>query len=239
MPLERYLVLLVQIIEYGVFYLIFKKWIFGVKVVWRIFGYISIQDIFKRNRMFTLLAQYIKGITEIDQRDLDLIFSKFSLIRTKRNEILVDYDEICKRHYFVNKGTMRVYTINVEGVETTRYFAFQGEFGTALPSLIDQQPAFEYLQTIDKSELLTISRADFYFLIDEIPAFALVYRRILENGFIIAQKRIYGFQGFTALEKVNWIRTHQPDLLLRVSNKMAASYLGISSSTLSRIKSRL
>jgi len=54
-----------------------------------------------------------------------------------------------------------------------------------------------------------------------------------------AQKRIYGFQGFDALEKVKWVIESQPNFLLRVSNKMAASYLGISPSTLSRAKSRL
>lgn len=192
-----------------------------------------------RTWMFKLLEHYIKSITEIDQLSLDIIFSKFSLIKTSRNEVLVDYDEVCKKHYFVNKGGIRVYTINSEGAETTRYFAFEGEFGTALPSLIDQKPAFEYLKTIEKSELLTISRTDFYFLVDQIPAFGLVYRSILEKGFIIAQKRIYGFQGFSAMEKVIWIKTHQPNFLLRISNKMAASYLGISPSTLSRIKAKL
>jgi hypothetical protein len=165
--------------------------------------------------MFKLLEHYIKSITEIDEPSLTMIFSKFSLIKTTRNQILVDYNE------------------------TTRYFAFQGEFGTALPSLINQEPAFEYLQTIEKSELLTISRTDFYFLVDQIPQFALVYRRILEKGFIIAQKRIYGFQGFNAMEKVIWIKTHQPKFLSRISNKMAASYLGLSPSTLSRIKAKL
>lgn len=189
--------------------------------------------------MFKLLEQYIKSITEIDQQSLNSIFSKFSLVKTRRNEVLVDYDEVCKKHYFVNKGGIRVYTINSEGIETTRYFAFQGEFGTALPSLIDQKPAFEYLKTIEKSELLTISRTDFYLLVDQVPEFALVYRRILEKGFIVAQKRIYGFQGFSAMEKVIWIKTHHPNFLLRISNKMAASYLGISPSTLSRIKAKL
>jgi CRP-like cAMP-binding protein len=189
--------------------------------------------------MFKLLEQYIKSISEIDQLGLDIIFSKFSLVKTNRNHMLVDYNEVCKNHYFVNKGGIRVYTINSEGSESTRYLAFQGEFGTALPSLIDQKPAFEYLRTIEKSELLTISRTDFYFLVDQIPAFALVYRKILEKGFIIAQKRIYGFQGFSAMEKVIWIKTHQPGFLLRVSNKMAASYLGMSPSTLSRIKAKL
>ncbi|WP_018478882.1 Crp/Fnr family transcriptional regulator [Pontibacter roseus] len=189
--------------------------------------------------MYSLLKDFIQSRKSIDEASLELICSKFEPIKTKRNELLLNYSEVCRHYYFVNKGCIRLYTINKEGIETTRFFAFEGGFGTALPSLIEQAPAFEYMQTIEKSELLRISRADFYHLVDTIPQFSFIYRQILELGFITAQKRIYGFQGFDALEKVKWVIQHQPDFLLRVSNKMAASYLGLSPSTLSRIKARL
>ncbi|ALL08852.1 cAMP-binding protein [Pedobacter sp. PACM 27299] len=189
--------------------------------------------------MFKLLEKYLRKQSELDQQSLELIFSKFRLISTKPNQILLSYHEVCKHHYFVNKGCIRVFTINKAGQETTRFFAFEGGFGTALPSLIDQQPAQEYLQTTEKSELLTIKRADFYHLVDTIPEFAKVYRNILELGFITAQKRIYGFQGFDAIEKVKWINNYYPKILSRVSNKMAASYLGMSPSTLSRVKRKI
>jgi CRP-like cAMP-binding protein len=191
------------------------------------------------SKMHEGLKKYITRRTDISEEEMDLICSFFTPLNTKRNEILVHYEEICQQYYFVNKGCIRLFTINKEGTETSRFFAFEGGFGTALPSFIDQQPAFEYLQTIEKSELLVISRTDFYHLVATLPEFALLYREILELGFITAQKRIYGFQGFDALEKVKWIIENQPHFLLRVSNKIAASYLGISPSTLSRIKSKL
>lgn len=112
-------------------------------------------------------------------------------------------------------------------------------FGTALPSLIDQTPAFEFVQTIENSGLLKITRDNFFDLVDTVPQSAIVYRQILERGFITAQKRIYGFQDFNAMEKVKWVMQHQPGFLVRVSNKMAASYLGLTPATLSRIKSKL
>lgn len=157
----------------------------------------------------------------------------------KRNEILISYDDIAKNYYFVNKGCVRLFTITNDGGEISRYFAYEKSFVTALPSFIDQKPAEEFLQTIENSELLYISREDFYMLVNDFPPFAKIYTEILELGFITAQKRIYGFQGFDALQKVRWVIKNQPQLLLRVSNKMAASYLGISPSTLSRIKSKL
>jgi len=195
--------------------------------------------IFGGRIMFNLLGDYITSRTNISEESLNIIFSHFQPVKARRNEILIGFNEICKGYYFVNEGCLRLFTYNVDGNETTRYFGFKGGFCTALPSFIEQTLTHEYLQAISKSELLYISRSDFLHLVDTVPQFAIVYRGILELGFVNAQKRIYGFQGFNALEKVRWIIKFQPDLLLRLSNKMAASYLGISPSTLSRIKSRI
>lgn len=189
--------------------------------------------------MYSQLQNFIKSRSEIDDATLDKICSCFTLLKTQRNQILLSFDDVCKNYYFINKGSIRLFTIAKDGSDSSRYFAFEGNFVTALPSFIDQKPAQEYLQTIEKAELLSITRQDFYQLVATVPQFSKIYTEILELGFIVAQKRIYGFQGFDALEKVQWIIKNQPQLLLRVSNKMVASYLGISPSTLSRIKSKL
>lgn len=189
--------------------------------------------------MHRILEKFIRNKAAVSEETVKEICSYFHKIHTKRNEILLDYHQISNRYYFINKGCIRLFTIDKDGLEHSRYFAFDGNFATALPSFIDQQPAEEYLQTLQKSELLYITRANFYHLVDTVPQFAKIYTEILELGFIVAQKRIYGFQGFDALEKVKWVIKYQPQLLLNVSNKMVASYLGISPSTLSRIKSKL
>jgi CRP-like cAMP-binding protein len=189
--------------------------------------------------MYSILEDFVKSKGEIDAKPLAEICSYFKCIKTKRNEILLNYHQVSKHYYFINKGCIRLFTTDKYGNENSRYFAFEENFATALPSFINQQPAEEYLQTIEKSELLRISRTDFYYLTNKIPQFARIYTEILELGFIMAQKRIYGFQGDDALTKLKWVMKYQPQLLLRVPNKMVASYLGLSPSTLSRMKSKL
>ena len=145
------------------------------------------------SKMYQQLANYFKDRTQIDEATLEQIFTHFKPLKTKRNEFLLLEGEVCKHYYFVNKGCLRLFSINKDGIEGTRYFAFEGFFGTALPSLIEQTPAFEFVQTIEKSELLAISRESFFHLVDTVPQFAFIYRQILEISFISAQKRIYGF----------------------------------------------
>lgn len=199
----------------------------------------NIESIKELPLVYQPLASYILHRHKIGPEKLQDICSYFQPIKAHRKQLLIDYDDTCKVYYFINSGCLRIFTVSNAGVETSRYFAFDGMFVTALPSFIDQRPALEYLQAIEKSELLVISRKDFFQLVDTVPEFSQIYREILELGFVNAQKRIYGFQGFNALEKVKWVIESQPNFLLRVSNKMAASYLGISPSTLSRTKSRL
>lgn len=189
--------------------------------------------------MTTQLSQYLADRVDIDACTIGHVACHFKPLTTKRNAFLLTPGDVCKHYYFVNKGCLRLFNVNDAGEEGTRYFAFEGSFGTALPSLIDQQPAFEFIQTIEPSELLAIGRDDFFGLVDTVPPFARIYRQILEAAFITAQKRIYGFQGLDALEKVRWVMAYQPKILSRISNKMAASYLGLSPATLSRIKSKL
>ena len=189
--------------------------------------------------MKTLLQKKLEDNAKANPEDIAEIISHFKSITLKRNQILLSPEEICKHYYFIEKGSLRLFTLNKQGKESSRYFAFEGNFCTALPSFIDQLPAMEFLQGIENSKLLAIDRTHFFQMIEKYNFFARIYQEILELGFITAQKRIYSFQGFDALEKVKWLIHHQPNVLLRISNKMAASYLGISPSTLSRIKAKL
>jgi len=40
----------------------------------------------------------------MDDDTLDKICSCFKLIKTKRNEILLNYNEVLRYYYFINKG---------------------------------------------------------------------------------------------------------------------------------------
>lgn len=189
--------------------------------------------------MYDLLIQVLKSKRGSNEPAIAEILSYFKPVTIKRGQLLISPEEVCSHYYFINKGCLRIFKVTRAGKEISRYFAFEGSFCTALPSFIDQRPAMEYLQVIAPGQVLCISRTNFLKMVDQHSFFSKVYLEILELGFINAQKRIYDFQGTDALEKVKWLIKAQPQFLLRVSNKLAASYLGISPSTLSRIKARL
>lgn len=189
--------------------------------------------------MHPLLRQYFKQRTNVNDLALEKIAPYFVEENFKKNTFLLREGEVCKYNYFVVSGCMRLFSTNKDGVENTRYIAFEGKFGTCFTSLITGQPAFENIQTLEKTTVLRIYKEDFYHLVEMEPAVNKVYRNILESAYITTQRRIYDFQGADSLERAKWLLKHQPKILSRLSNKVVASYLGITPYTLSRLKASL
>lgn len=189
--------------------------------------------------MHPLLQSYFQERTSISMEELDSISPYFMEKSCKKNEYLLREGEVCKYNYFVVSGCLRLFSVNKQGIENTRYFAFEGKFGTSFTSLITKEPSFEYIQCLENSKVLYIHRDDFYNLVETVPAVNKIYRNIMESAYITTQRRIYDLQGSDSLERVNLLLKNYPQILNRLSNKIVASYLGITPYTLSRLKARL
>jgi CRP-like cAMP-binding protein len=189
--------------------------------------------------MHALFKSYFEERTQVSEDKLAFLFSYFKERKVGKNEFLLREGEVCKSNYFVISGCLRLYSVSKNGLENTRYIAFEGKFGTSLTSLLTAQPSIEYIQSLEASTVLCISRDDFFFLVENEPAVNSIYRNILESAYITTQKRIYDFQGADSLQRLRWLREQQPNVFDRLSNKVIASYLGVTPYTLSRLKAHL
>ncbi|MBL4707693.1 MAG: Crp/Fnr family transcriptional regulator [Flavobacteriales bacterium] len=189
--------------------------------------------------MYQELEQYIKNQGKIGQKELDQITACFKPIKTTRNEMLCNIGQVCKHFYFIKKGCLRMYEIDNKGNDVTGYFALEDSIISAITSFILQKPSRDCLVSLEPSELLMISHDDFYKLVNTVPPFANVYHKFMEFAFIHSQMRIYSFLGMEGIDKIRWVMEHEPKLLSRISSKAIASYLGMTNSTLSKLRVKL
>lgn len=185
------------------------------------------------------LLAYIRVLIPTSQEEFDQFKDRFEVQRLKRNEYLLRAGEVCQFNYFVIQGSFRMYHINTDGQELTRYFAFENKFGTNLTSLIEGNPSQENLQAMEPLEVLRISKTDFFQLVESVPQINKIYLNILQNAYITSQKRIYDLQGMSALERLKWLLSQNPGILNRLPSRLIASYLGVTPFTLSRLKADL
>lgn len=185
------------------------------------------------------LTQYLSERASFDKEALLHINAHFKHVKFKRGEMLCRVGEICRHFYFIKKGCLRLYEIDSKGNEVTGYFALEDSIMTALPGFIMQKPSRDFLEAYEASEALVISRSEFFMLTEKYKPFYQIYHQFIEFGFIHSQMRIYSFLGMEGMDKLKWVMEHEPKLLTRVSSKAVASYLGMTNSTLSKLRAKL
>ncbi|RAJ35602.1 Crp/Fnr family transcriptional regulator [Pedobacter cryoconitis] len=180
----------------------------------------------------------LKRIT-ISQPNLDTVLSYFKEQQVDKEEVLLAEGESSKRMYFVKSGCLRIYFLQADGAEATRYLAFENNFATGLTGFISQQPSQENIQALEKTEVLYIAREDFYTLLDQVPEWGKFYRSYLEAAYVTNTKRLMSFITMDATTRYQSLIAEYPTILQRLSNRMVANYLGISQEALSRLKHKL
>jgi CRP-like cAMP-binding protein len=184
------------------------------------------------------LNYLLKTIADFDNKELKKIQDCFKPKAIKKNTILLSEGEVCKEFYYISKGCLRTYFITKQGNEKTRLIALDCSIGTALTSFISQKPSFEYIDTLEDTELLAISHKDFYQLNKELMHWKEFYQRILEMAYSFQNKSIENLVTLTAKQRFEEVLHTNPLFIQRLSNKILASYLDISQETLSRLKSK-
>lgn len=198
----------------------------------------STTDTFK-HIMRTQLIYFLHETTQLTEEEIKDIAIFFKPIQAKRNKVLVGLGHTCQHFYFINKGCLRVYGFDKKGNEVTSKFSFADNLITTLTSFIDQKPSRDCLVSLENSEILQIDRASFFTLTEKYPAFKELYNSIVQYAFIHSQMRVYSFLGMDGIDKLKWVIEHEPELLTRISSKAVASYLGMTNSTLSKLRAKL
>jgi CRP-like cAMP-binding protein len=188
--------------------------------------------------MYQVLKAYLKRYIEATDEEIAAFSNKFKLKETKRGEVLLETGSVCRHMYFVNKGCLRIYLLDDAGHESTRFLIPEGRFGTAFPSFILQEPSQAFIQSIESSEILYLTYADFRKLPNILPAWEKLYRMNLEQDYIASIKRIESLITMSAKERYALFVENNPRLIQRIPAKIIADYLGISQETLSRLKSK-
>jgi len=189
------------------------------------------------HKYFQMLYQYLAAQYSLSDQDKHLIFDNFQFVEAKKGTLLHRQGDICRYAVFVCCGCVKTFFINSKGDEYTRYISFENGFVSAFSSFISETPSIENVQVLEDSKLLRINRNNFFRLTNSNTTFAKLYLHSLEQAQIFSTWRIETMISMTARERYEDILTKMPELVLLLSNKQVASFLGITQESLSRLKS--
>lgn len=151
--------------------------------------------------------------------------------------ILLEEGIIAEKIYLIRKGCLRLFFYN-EGKDITFQFFFEGDIVASFDSLYKHTPSIFYLESIEPAELTAIKREDFYNLINNDLFFRRLYEEKLIERFHAYQQLFLSRIKNTPQQRYKELLQEYPNIIQRVPQHYIASYLGITSVSLSRIRNR-
>ena len=167
------------------------------------------------------------------------ISSVFNKINVKKGEVLYGPNDIVDTQYYIIKGCLRTFYLDNQGKEYTVQFGVSDWWISDYTAYFASERAKMTVEAIQDSTLYKISRKDQEKLFVEIPSIERFFREKLERAFAAFQKRIIAGLSQPAKERyIQFIKTY-PNIEKSVKNYHIASYLGITTESLSRIRKEL
>ncbi len=190
------------------------------------------------------MQQIVKELFQeqtISKEESQLVFSKLSRSTINKGDLLLRPNEEINTIYYVQSGCLRNYILDQEGKEHTFQFAVKGWWVSDYIALYGKQKTLSvsYVECIKNAVLYSISKADFDSICQAIPQAARIYIRKMEIAFASFQSRIVENQMFPAKQRyLNFLDAY-PGIANEVKNYHIASYLGITTESLSRIRKEI
>lgn len=174
--------------------------------------------------------------TSEELRSIGALLRKVSL---KKGDILLSEGDTVLYTHFVYSGCLRTYFLDDAGKEHTLQFAIKDWWISDYTAFFTGDKALTNIECIQRATIYKLSRKDMERLYLEIPAFETFFRKKLERRFMALQKRVLGNLAQPAKDRYLSFIQNYPNIQQSVKNYHIASFLGITTESLSRIRKEL
>lgn len=189
--------------------------------------------------MTDTFKQHLRKFVDIDEEEFEKILTYFTLLEVNKKDNLLVEGDVCRSHYFVLSGCLRMFFVNEKGVEQTTQFAIENWWITDNMAYEHEQPSAFYIQAVENSQVMILHRYSQEELLQQFPKMERYFRFIYQRAYAASQRRIKFLYEFTREELYHHFNDHYPEFVQRIPQYLIASYLGFTPEYLSEIRSRV
>jgi len=189
-----------------------------------------------RNNFETYLKDIINDT--LLENQVDVILSSFSFLNLSKNQFFAEEGKVCKHFCFVESGILQ-HSIEILGEEKTTYLALTNSSTTALNSFKNRIPSRKNIRALCDCNLWVIDFENFDRLLKNNSAFNRFYYNLIENQIFLIDDYRIDLLTLTPEERYKKLLVNEPKFLQQVPLHYLASFLGISSRHMSRIRKNI
>lgn len=166
------------------------------------------------------------------------ILNSFTDLSLKKNNYLAESGKICKYFCFIESGILQ-HSITISDEEKTTYLGLKNSCTSALKSYLQQTPSRKNIKALSDCNLKVILVDDFKCLLKNNKAFNRFYYNLIENQIFLIDDYRIDLLTLTPEDRYQKLLTNEPNLLQEVPLHYLASFLGISTRHMSRIRKNI
>ncbi len=171
--------------------------------------------------------------------DYQKIIQSYQEINIKKGDYFLREGKVANHYWFIQSGLVRSYAIDPSGKDISTNFYAGGDLLIDWPSFFMRQPIRENIQAITDCVCWQLDFNTFQNLFHSIEAFREQGRANLVKSYFTLKNHTISIIADQAKERYLKLIKEKPELSQNVSLKHLASYLGITDTSLSRIRKEI
>lgn len=184
------------------------------------------------------LIDYVQNFVSLEDDEAELFVSRFEEVKVKKRQFIVQPNFTNKHRSFVVKGAFRTYSVTDDGQDYTLQFAIENWWVSDFNSYIYQHPATLFIVALEDSTILQIEYSKEQELKKANHKFETFFRIMAEKGLAFEHRRILFNLTHSAEARYENFLLNFPNIVQRVPQYALASYLGMTTEFLSRIRNK-
>ena len=176
---------------------------------------------------------------DFSQDELATILSKFERRTFLKGEYLLQEGKTAHYYWFVESGFIRSFAIDTEGNDVSTHFYTVADIVIDWPSFFMRTPTKENIQALTDCVCRQLDYETFQQLFHSIEAFREAGRSRLVRSYFELKSHSTSLITDHAKDRYLRLIAEKPQIIQNVSLKQIASYLGITDTSLSRIRKEI
>ncbi len=186
-----------------------------------------------------LIINNVSRFIELTDLEKERFISLLKEISIQKKDFLLQEGDVAKYEYFITKGCIKAYSLDMAGTQHISMFGIENYWTTDMASFISNEPSRFFIEALEDTELLAISRTNYDLLFKEIPKFERFYRILYQRSLMSYIRRTNHGISLTAEERYLRFKEKYPQIVNRIKQKDLAAYIGVTPEFMSMIKSKI
>lgn len=182
------------------------------------------------------LINFIQNNLPASKQTLAGIAEHFEEITISKNDYFLKEGQISNNYLFLAEGFMRAFTFDTNGNEVTTYFYPKNRVVFEASSFFMRAISTENIQALTDCKSYSITFEKLNMLFHSVPEFREFGRAMLVKEFVAFKQRTLAMINKSAEERYANLINSNKEIFQYAQLKHIASYLGITDTSLSRIR---